>query len=170
MPILATGPKAEAGFSLIELMVVVAIIATLTLAAVLSLRTPPEDTPALALARFERATGFLKDEAQFAARDLALGVSRTGWQSFVFDASRNDWAERPADHLHAAGFWGGELAPALVLEGRDVLVDQQAAPDIFILRTGEVSPFSLTLTAKDGRTARCTASDNAVSCTQGDRP
>ncbi len=144
MPISAIGMmRAEAGFGLIELMIVVAIIATLSLAAVMSLRVPQAHNPQNQARAFSQAIAFLRDEARYRARDLAVSIEPGGWRSLEFDPENQSWRARGENRLHAHGDWSGQGHVRLELDGRPVLLTSDAAPEIFVLSSGGMSAFRL---------------------------
>jgi prepilin-type N-terminal cleavage/methylation domain-containing protein len=150
----------DAGFSLIELMVVVSIVATLSMTAVLGLRVGTQGAPAVRIDDLARALRYLQAEALFTNRSFALSFAQTGWQVLVFAENERVWQVRPAKALHAAGEWGADNRVSLRIEGTEVLVRDEfpdaPAPDAFVLPSGETTSFQLTLVGADGQAAGCT--------------
>ena len=158
--------RAEAGFGLIELMIVVAIIATLSLAAVMSLRAPHAHNPQNQARAFSQAIAFLRDEARYRARDLGVSIEPGGWRSLVFDPETQSWRARAANSLHAQGDWPAQGHVRLELEGRPALLTSDAAPEIFVLSSGGMNAFRLTF----GDQVMCDSDTTRLTCALDTRP
>ena len=149
------------GFTLLEVLVVLLIIGVLSSLAVLSsglaARNGPleeESRRLLALMRFAAEEAVLRTE------ELALNIDGNGYQFLILVDNAwqplEDTTLRPRD-------WPEDLHAELTLEGRDVDLqlpgdaddadedgekgdDSKVRPQILILSSGELSPFTLTLT------------------------
>jgi prepilin-type N-terminal cleavage/methylation domain-containing protein len=164
--------KSDSGFSLIELVVATSIIATLSLTAVLGLRVATQNTPANKMDEFARGLRFLQAEALYTDRSFALSFANSGWEVMVFSEPERTWSRRPAKKLFSAGDWGNENRPSLQIEGLDVVLRQDfpdlPTPDVFLLPSGETTPFVLTVSDAEGRLARCTLhSYGELECQRG---
>ncbi|MGY3670872.1 GspH/FimT family pseudopilin (plasmid) [Marinovum sp. KMM 9989] len=153
------GFDTDAGFSLIELVIVTSIIATLSLTAVLSLRLAPESTPAARLEDFARGLRYLQAEALFTDRSFGVGFAADGWEVMVFSEEDRTWLRRDPKALHGAGDWGGENRLSLWIEEQAVSVrpvfPEEAAPDVFLLPSGETTPFQVSIRDATDRRASC---------------
>jgi general secretion pathway protein H len=159
MPTLGTGiysgraPRsAHAGFSLLELLIVVAIIGLLVQAVTLSMGVLGNDR------QIEQETGRLRglldllhEEALMQSRDYGVMFTETGYRIYVFDYTQLEWVVPPADRLLEPHSLRPMLAMTLELDGRNVpLVPdfesqdvENAEPQIMLLSSGEVTPFTI---------------------------
>jgi prepilin-type N-terminal cleavage/methylation domain-containing protein len=151
--------KSDSGFSLIELVVATSIIATLSLTAVLGLRVSTQNAPANKMDDFARGLRFLQAEALYTDRSFALSFANSGWEVMVFSEPERTWSRRPANGLFSAGDWGNENRLSLQIEGVEVVLRDDfpdiPTPDVFLLPSGETTPFILTVSDAEGRSARC---------------
>lgn len=162
MRISATGPIdrpvpacGAAGFTLVEMLVVVAIVAVLASAMVLQLRPPDRITPASVVAELRRLIAAASDEAIFNGREFSLSFSRAGAVVLALDLADRTWARATSPDSIAAEVPFGNLVPTLAIEGRNVVLRAAGAdlrPDAFLLSSGETTPFRLQVAA-DARSA-----------------
>ena len=159
MRILAVGNNNQAGLTLVELLVVLAVMAVLTGVVVLSL--PPAPGPSQRIAQEVAAlTKRLGDRAIMEGRPMGLYVTGEGWQPALF--ADGAWQMLPARPLDE----DDSLRLDLALEDQVVLPEEEEAaaiilarrtsseeeapppppPDIVFDPVGEVTPFRLTVT------------------------
>ncbi|MEL6452385.1 MAG: GspH/FimT family pseudopilin [Pseudomonadota bacterium] len=178
-PLFDAGPTApcsaarDAGFSLIELMVVTTIIATLSVSAVLSLRMSPGATPVARMEEFARAVRYLQSEALFADRTFALSFAETGWEVLTYQEPSQGWVRKAEGTIYARAAWSSDIRAQLEIEGRDAALrtafDEAPEPDVILLASGETTPFVLRLGDDRGRGARCDVSEfGELSCVHGE--
>jgi general secretion pathway protein H len=151
---------ASAGFSLLELLVVVAIIGLLAQAVVLSWRALGNDQ------EIEQETGRLRgvidllhEEALMQSRDYGLMFTQTGYRFYVFDYQELEWVEPQTDRLLEPHVLRPRLSIALELDGREVplIPDfesqdiENPEPQVMLLSSGEVTPFTIEMTRADIR-------------------
>ena len=141
------------GFSLLELLVVVTIIAVFAGMAVLSLGTLGSDRRLQReAARLQSLIDVLAEEAVLESRDYGLLFSETGYRFYVYDYLTLTWLEPTGDRLLAERTLEEPLQLALELDGREVRlaqdfatmdVNEQPEPQVIIFGTGEVTPFEV---------------------------
>jgi prepilin-type N-terminal cleavage/methylation domain-containing protein len=152
-----TGPG-QRGFSLIEALIVVTVLAVVAVGATLRIRGPAAaDSGAEDLLR---AMSFAADETLFAGRLAGLALGRTGWQLMHYDRFGEGWEAAPRDHPTPSGTWGNASRPALQLDERPVVLRPDPAeatrPDVFLLPEGGTSTFELVLVHADRPPLVCT--------------
>ena len=186
MPILATGspdgtavPKAQRGFTLLELLVVVAIIGLLVGAATLSMGALGNDREIeQESSRLRSMISLLNEEALMQTRDYGVMFTQTGYRFLVFDYQQLKWVEPVADRLLDRYALRPQLALRLFLDGREVPLERSfesqdvdnPEPQIMLLSSGEVTPFMLELTrlGNKGRFELTAALDGTVTVTEED--
>lgn len=138
-----------AGFTLVELMVVLVIIGIVSAAALLSTRG---GDPGRALQREADRLALCLDRAldQALAGPRHLGL-RLGPQGYGFLTYRTGRWETPAEPPCADHAWPAELRWRARVEGRPLAAAPAGAmlPQIYLLGSGEVSPFRIDL-ERDG--------------------
>ena len=164
MPTSVTGTSTErqfpvtatrsAGFTLLELLVVVTIIGVFVGAAVLSIGIAG-DARAVEREAFRLTTllDLVREEALMQNRDYGLQFSESGYRFYLYDYLQVAWVEPEADELLANYDLDGELGLTLSIEDREVQLEASAntesvdtpRPQVLILSTGEVTPFDATL-------------------------
>ncbi|MGX0903240.1 prepilin-type N-terminal cleavage/methylation domain-containing protein [Roseovarius sp. MBR-79] len=128
-----------AGFSLLEMVVVVAVMATLTLAATLSVgrRSGPSDA-----AHFAEAYGALMDAALLGQEARGLRVMSGGWQVLRPVAPGQGWqSSGPVQKFRDAVVFEGTDGPILARERPDPPV-----PDLVFLPDGKLTPVTVRFT------------------------
>ena len=148
----------ERGFTLIEVLVVVVIIAIMAALATLSIGLLGEDRELEEeTERLTNGIALLQEQAQLEARDYGLRVEADNYEFLRYDAFEQRWAEIDSDpglqpHQLPAG-----IAFELVLEGRSVLLKEEATPDARLPQlvawgSGDMTPYQLALMrGEDGR-------------------
>jgi len=164
MPTSATGscrssaaPAAHAGFSLLELLIVVAIIGLLVGAVTLSWGTLGNDREIEQEAnRLRGVVDVLQEEALMQTRDYGLMFTETGYRFYVYDHGELEWVLPPGDRLLEPHTLAPQLSLTLTLDGRDIPLvpdfDSQdienPEPQVMLLSSGEVTPFTVEITRR----------------------
>jgi len=137
--------KHPAGFTIIELLVVLVIVGIIVTMAVLSVGRSPEDRLETEMERLATLLQLAKEESIFQARELGLGIWEYGYQFYRLDI--NDWRPISDDpHLQRRAL-PEDIELHLFLEGIEAeLADEPVdKPQVFILSSGEMSIFELTM-------------------------
>lgn len=140
MPTSRIRNKGEAGFSLVELLAVLAILSLMVGAVVFNLPKPRSETDRLSALMTAQVSRFLDDGA--VAGDMrALGFDVDGMALFAHDG--RVWSRR-ADIL-----WPDDARITLTQGGQRVELPDRAMPTLLFEPYGAVPTFSLSLSARD---------------------
>jgi len=149
------------GFSLIELLVVVVIIAVLALAVTLSVAGGADRQLARESDRFESLVHFACEKAEQSGREIGVNVG-TGGYAFQ-QLSGDKWQDVDTDDALRARAWLDGVRVALSREGHGVDLDaRNAPPQIVCFSSGEMTPFALTLALGDAKPYRITGVDDGT--------
>lgn len=152
------GPARGAGFSLIELLVVIVILAIMAGMVLLSMATLRSDEPAETEAR--RLAALLElvaEEALVQGRDFGVEFFADGYRFLSFDPDSGLWSVVDDEAYLRQRTLGGDLHVVLAIDGREVVVDEaegrrergqdELVPQVALFSSGEVTPFELFLVA-----------------------
>jgi general secretion pathway protein H len=113
MLILPAPAKCNNGFTLIELMVVIAIIGVMAGAVILSI-PDPRGTLVAEVERFAAKTQAVRDEAIMTARATQVETTAAGYR--FAQRSKGEWADLPSKPLRAGPWQQGTAASASTIE------------------------------------------------------
>lgn len=150
------------GFSLLELLVVVAIIGLLVQAVTLSIGSLGNDREiGQETGRLRSMIDLLHEEALMQSRDYGLMFTATGYRFYVYDYAQQEWVEPQTDRLLAEHTLRPQLGMTLLLDGRRVPLErdfesqevENPEPQVMLLASGEVTPFTIEMERNgiDGR-------------------
>lgn len=116
--------RRELGFTLLEMLVVTAVIGLMTAAAVLSLRVLGGDDPAKRSAQqLQRKLLAARDLAELEQRAVGLYIDQDGYEFFAYSVRWGAW--RPFNNRALASErWPEGVEVDLFIDGRVVLVDE----------------------------------------------
>ena len=167
MPTLATGTSVSnnpryahsrsAGFTLIEIMIVVFIIGLITAAAVVTFGGDRRDTELDKEAqRLDALFDYVREQAELQTRDYGFRVNDLAYSFVVFDVMQNQWrAADEDDALRERAFPEG-IEPEVVVEGRRIVLEKKKPaledfkPQVMIFANGDLSSFEVTLQREGG--------------------
>ena len=146
-------PRASAGFTLVEIMIVAFIIGLVAAMAVITFGGSRRDTELDKEAeRLDALLDYTREQAELQTRDFGFRTIRGSYQFVVFNVISNEWqAVQDDDALRERPLPEGML-PALVVEGRPVVLDQRwpkiddFKPQVMIFANGDLTSFELSLT------------------------
>lgn len=146
-------PDWSAGFTLIEVLVVVTIAAVLASLVVLRLgnwRSGAE--PDEQLTRLAALIEYQCEQALFQARPRGIRLTSEGYD--FWQSTAPGWVPLPDDEVARPRAWRGEVALDLVVEDRGVPLEREPpAPQLICQPLGELTAFRLEMRAGDLVTA-----------------
>jgi len=171
-PLLAAGNAG--GFTLIEILVVVVIIALVATGAVLSLSAIGQDRQLENESeRIVTLMNYAREQAELQTRELGLYCGQHSYQFLAYDPRTDLWGDVKDDEVLRLRQLPAGLTLRLAVEAREVLIDKPAdvksdnpqalKPHVMILSNGDLTAFELTL-ERDGteRTATLAPDDQGV--------
>src|SRR5918995_3711278 len=174
MPISAIGMSRKsnlarrtgAGFTLVEMLVVVVIIAMIATTVVLSVSASGRDRELekesermLALLQYAR------EQAELRTREYGLLCDENRYQFVIFDPRKEMWVAMESDDTLRARQLPAGLSLSLTVEARPILLkpppdSKDLAPQVMIYSNGDLTPFELTMERKDAQRSVTLASND----------
>lgn len=154
-PLPQSSRRRARGFTLLEVLVVVVIMAIVTVATLLSTGLLGDDREiALEAERLAALIDLAGEEALLQGREIGLLVEPDRYRFFVFEGLSNRWLPLDNDDLLKVRELpeGGQFQ--LAVEGREVVLrphvanddaEEDFAPQIMILSSGAMTPFEIQL-------------------------
>ena len=154
--------RAAAGFSLIELLVVVVIVGVIALAATLSIGGTAQNRLQREAERFEALTTQACEQAELSGREIGVLVDTSGYAFRLLAGTQ--WQPFPDDSPLRNRPWLDGMTVALTREGRpvDLRAQRVVAPQVVCFSSGELTPFALTLGLGDATRLRVSGADDAT--------
>lgn len=156
-------PLRDKGFTLIEILVVVTIIAIVTSVAMLSLSLVGDDRDARTDAR--RLASLLEvalDESIMQGREFGIELLTGGYRFVEYDRANRQWVEIPFDETLRPRTLSEGVTMDLYIEDQRVILEDEAAeieiededdersdkirnyvPHVFVFSSGDVTPFEV---------------------------
>ena len=143
----------DAGFTLVEILVVLAILAITTSVVILSI--PPTVMPIEKQAnRLHLEINALAQDGLISGAVTAAGFSKDGYALYAFENS--EWTQK------ASGEWQDNYRLTLTRVTTKLDIPKTTEPIILFQPTGLSTPFELTLSDRETRYALKTAGDGRV--------
>ncbi|MDJ0748659.1 MAG: type II secretion system minor pseudopilin GspH [Woeseiaceae bacterium] len=165
MPISGIGKLSKArGFTLIEVLVVIVIVATIVSMALLSLGVAGEDEELdTERRRLAALIETVQDEAMFQGREFGIEFTTSAYRFVEYDALSRRWAEVPFDDLYRLRRLPEGLEFELFVDDKRIELNndlrkiddpdddplssgvQVYVPNLFVFASGEITAFELRL-------------------------
>lgn len=135
------------GFTLIELLVTLVIIGIIVSVSVLSIRSPGGEKLAEEQNRLTALFQLAREEAILQGRELGMEFWENGYAFYQLN-DVDQWVPLEEDRLFRARELPDGMRMQLTLEGIDIVMSvvNQDKPHVFILSSGETTPFKLVMT------------------------
>jgi len=143
------------GFTLIELLVTLVIIGIIVSVSVLSIRSPGGDKLEEELNRLSALFQLAREEAILQSRELGMEFWENGYAFYELN-DLQQWLPLEEDNLFRVRELPDGMRMQLTLEGIETVMSvvSQDKPQVFILSSGETSPFRLEMTLDDEYSAQ----------------
>jgi len=159
------------GFTLVEILVVVVIMAIVISLAILSVGTTGRDTQLDEESRrIEGLVGLLHERALLEGRDFGMRIEPAAYEFVVYDSRRDRWTALDQEHEFRRRDLPKGVSFQLELDSQIVVIkpidrkltsDAPPAPQLAIAASGEGTPFRLTL-LRDGTASRASVDGDAL--------
>jgi general secretion pathway protein H len=152
----------DKGFTLIEILVVIVIVATVLSVALLSFGILGNDRDLRTEAkRFVALTEVVQDEAAMQGREFGIELMTAGYRFVEFDAYTSQWADVPGDEVLRLRALPDNVEFELFLEDKPILLEDDPAPfddpeeqsnraatdlyspHLLVYSSGDATPFEL---------------------------
>jgi len=154
---LAAARSRSAGFTLLEIMIVVFVVGLIAAAAVITFGGDRHDTELDREAeRLDALFDYVREQAELQTRDYGFRANETGYSFVVFDVLQNQWRAAGEDEALREREFPEGLEPQMVVEGRPIVLDQKKRgiddfkPQVMIFANGDLSSFEISLRREDG--------------------
>jgi general secretion pathway protein H len=146
--ILIANPRAPRGFTLVEILVVVAIVGVLVLALTIAVGGSGERKLANEAERFQSLSAHASSAAELGGREVGVVIADDGYAFRRLDGA--DWRKPGGEELRDRR-WPAGLRFELRRDGRvlEPATPKQPAPQLVCFSSGEMTSFVLTLALGD---------------------
>jgi type II secretion system protein H len=155
-----------AGFTLIEMLVVVFIIGIISAGVMLSVNITGTDHELQTESeRLATLMNYARDAAEMQTREFGLACSATGYVFYAFDPRTALWGNVTEDDALRARNLPAGLTLKLNVEGHDIVFkppnqEDPKKPDIMIFSNGDLSAFVLTVVRDEAARSVKVAADD----------
>jgi general secretion pathway protein H len=155
----------QGGFTLLEILVVVLIIAVMTAGFVLSLNFAGHDTALETESRRLLALmHYAREQAELQTRDYGIVFDQHGYEFVVFSVRRDIWRRVFEDDALRARTLPRGLEFRLIVDARRIVLDDRIgkgslAPQVVLYSSGDLSSFDITL-ERPGTSHRVSIEEN----------
>lgn len=138
--------KTQTGFTLFEVIVVIAIISFALTIATISIGDPQIKRIKQHSERIASLIQLVREQAIFNSQDYAISIWQSGYAFYTYDAT--GWLPVSGDRIFRIRELPEELEFYLHLDGIKVNLEREdkKKPQIFITSDGDISPFQLDIT------------------------
>ena len=147
----AAGTDRERGFTLLEILVVVAIIGVMTAGLILSLNFTHHDQALKTESdRLLALMHYAREQAELQTRDYGVVFDQNGYEFVVYSVRRGLWRRVFEDSALRARRLPRGLRFRLVVDARPVVLPERIhpkalAPQVLLYSSGDLSSFEITL-------------------------
>jgi general secretion pathway protein H len=155
---LRRGRRPARGFTLIELMIVVFIIALIAAGVIIAFSGDKHDTELEKEAeRLDALLDYTREQAELQTRDYGFSMTTVGYSFVVFDIIANQWRPIDEDDALRERTLPEGLRPEVVIEGRPIVLEPKKKqvmdfkPQIMIFANGDLTSFEVALERVGGK-------------------
>ena len=139
------------GFTLLEILVVLVIIAVMTTVAVLSIGVLGGDRGLEDEGdRYTDVVATASQQAELEGRDYGIWIGPGRYQVYAFSVSKQLWEMLPDDRMYEEHALPSGITVELEVEGRPVALGREKpseprVPQVFLFASGDSAPYKLSL-------------------------
>lgn len=149
-------PRAAAGFTLVEILVVVVIIAVIAAGVLLSVTLTGRDRELETESdRLMALFTYAREQAELQTREYGVMFQDDGYEFLTYDTRRSTWRSVFEDDALTARHLPDGLGFKLIVEGRPVVLTRpkdakDKTPQVMIFSNGDLTAFGATLEREGG--------------------